>query len=299
LADQACGSGHILLYAFELLTHIYEEAGYTKSAIPGHILEHNLTGFEIDERAAQLAGFTLMMRARRYHRRALSKELCPRIVRFESLTLPEERIATLVEPSDELTADLNDMRQVANLGSLIVPRSSPSELSRARTQVQSQLERTDLFAKNELERLDTVLEQLQELQRKFSCVVLNPPYFSSSHMNAKLKDYAKQHYPPSKSDTFAMFIERALEAAVDDGYAGLVVMESWMFLSTFEKFRKNLFGQSTIEALMHMPYLGKGGTSMGINFGTAAFSLRKRVAPEFYGHYCCVRYYTRHEVVWA
>ena len=252
LADQACGSGHILLYAFELLTHIYEEAGYTKSAIPGHILEHNLTGFEIDERAAQLAGFSLMMRARRYHRRALSKELCPRIIRFKPLTLPEERIATFLQPGEELTADLNDMREVANLGSLIVPRSSPSELRRARTQVKSQSERADLFAKDELERLDGVLEQLQELQRKFSAVVDNPPYLGGSNFNARLKKYVKSHYPLSKSDLMATFMERGLAALEEGGYLGMINQHSWMFLSSYEKLRKDLIGRVHFDTMLHL-----------------------------------------------
>ncbi|TXF86311.1 BREX-1 system adenine-specific DNA-methyltransferase PglX [Neolewinella aurantiaca] len=258
LADQACGSGHILLYAFELLTRIYEESGYAKSEIPGLILAHNLTGFEIDERAAQLAAFTLMMRARRYHRRALRQGLRPNIVRFRDLTLTGEReLPALladhgIPASKELLHDLTLMQQATNFGSLITPTATTEEIQAARTQVQSKLGGADLFATNALQQLDTALHQLAELSRKFWCVVDNPPYHSSTDMNANLLKFVKFYYPRSSRDLMTCFMERGLSALKIDGFMGLINQQSWMFGSSLEKLRLHIFKNFQIDTMVHL-----------------------------------------------
>jgi len=260
IADQACGSGHILLYAFELLTRIYEESGYAKSEIPALILAHNLTGFEIDERAAQLAAFTLLMRARRYHRSSLRKGLAPRIVRFRDLALTDGRELPVVLAERGITAgkellhDLTLMRQATNFGSLITPTASTEEIIRARTQVQSKLEGADLFAANALQQLDVALHQLAELSRTFWCVVDNPPYMGSGNMNPALSKYVKKEYPNSKSDLFSSFMERGLRAVKENGYVGMITMQSWMFLSSYEKLRKLILEEHFIASLLQIGY---------------------------------------------
>jgi hypothetical protein len=261
LADQACGSGHILLYAFELLTHIYEESGYTKAEIPHLILTHNLTGFEIDERAAQLAAFTLMMRARRYHRAALRKGSKPNIVRFQDLKIDDSRsVATLlanhgVHPTKELLHDLDLMTQATNLGSLIVPTATTEEIKAARTQVQSEVETSnDLFARNALRELDTALGQLVELGRTFWCVVDNPPYLGMSKANPALKKFVYSNYPDSKTDLFSAFISRGLISLVDRGVMGMVTMQAWMFLTSYEGLRKVLIEKNFIDSLLQVGY---------------------------------------------
>jgi hypothetical protein len=287
LADQACGSGHILLYAFELLTHIYEESGYTKAEIPHLILTHNLTGFEIDERAAQLAAFTLMMRARRYHRAALRKGSRPNIVRFQDLKIDDGRpVATLladhgVHPTKELLHDLDLMTQATNLGSLIVPTATAAEIEAARTQVQSEAQTSnDLFARNALRELDTALGQLVELGRRFWCVVDNPPYMGSAKMNTVLKSFVNKYYPDEKNDLMVAFMQRGVLQAEPGGYIGMINLPSWMFLSSFEKFRKKWLTEITIDTFLH---LGRG--VFGSDFGSCAFTFRNEALPGYKGTY--------------
>jgi hypothetical protein len=287
LADQACGSGHILLYAFELLTRIYEESGYTKAEIPHLILTHNLTGFEIDERAAQLAAFTLMMRARRYHRAALRKGSKPNIVRFQDLKIDDSRsVATLladhgVHPGKELLHDLDLMIQATNLGSLIVPTASPQEIKAARTQVQSEVETSnDLFARNALRELDTALGQLIELGRTFWCVVDNPPYMGSAKMNPVLKSFVNKYYPDEKNDLMVAFMQRGVLQAEPGGYIGMINLPSWMFLSSFEKFRKKWLNEITIDTFLH---LGRG--IFGSDFGSCAFTFKNEALAGYKGTY--------------
>jgi hypothetical protein len=259
LADQACGSGHILLYAFELLTHIYEESGYTKAEIPGLILTHNLTGFEIDERAAQLAAFTLMMRARRYHRATLRRGSKPNIVRFRDLKIDDGRsVATLladhgVHPTKELLHDLDLMTQATNLGSLIVPTATAAEIEAARTQVQSEVETSnDLFARNSLRELDIALGQLAELGRRFWCVVDNPPYLRVSKANSALKEFVSSEYELGKTDLMTVFMQRGLKAVHQSGLLGMINQHGWMFLSSFEDLRKSLLNSIQFDTVLHL-----------------------------------------------
>jgi len=287
LADQACGSGHILLYAFDLLTRIYEESGYSTREIPGLILSKNLTGFEIDGRAAQLAAFTLMMRARRYYRRALSLDLSPNIVRFQDLKLDGGRELPIfiadhdLHFSSELQQDLELMQQATNLGSLITPTATEDEILRARTQVQSKLEaREDLFAGDAFRQLDAALMQLGELAKKFWCVVDNPPYMGSGKMNPVLKSFVNKYYPEEKSDLMVAFMQRGILQTKRGGYVGMINFPSWMFLSSFEKFRKKWLSRVCIDTFLH---LGRG--IFGSDFGSCAFTVKNESKSDSYGVY--------------
>lgn len=258
LADQACGSGHILLYAFELLTKIYEESGYLKSEIPGLILTHNLTGFEIDERAAQLAAFTLMMRARRYHRSALRKGLTPNIVRFQDLTLNDGReLPVLLADSGlhfskELLQDLELMRQATNFGSLITPTATTEEIQTARQTIQTKTATADIFGRNALTELERALGQLEQLNRTFCCVVDNPPYMGGGKMNKELSSFVKKYYPAAKNDIATCFILMALKKVKSGGEISMVTLDSWMFLSSFEAFRKKILQEATLSSMLHV-----------------------------------------------
>lgn len=255
--DQACGSGHILLYAFELLTLMYEEEGYGKSEIPQLILQHNLRGFEIDERAAQLAGFALMMKARGYYRRIFRKEARPHILQFQDLPLSAEETAEALQacglqPSDALRTDLEHLQQATNLGSLIQPQADAAEIGQALKAVAQARATNDVFLRTRLQHLHTALQQLQELGQQVHCVVDNPPYMGGGNMNKALAKFVKQYYPASKSDLMACFMESGLAMLHPGGYLGMINQHSWMFLSSYEKLREQLIQEAYFDTMLHL-----------------------------------------------
>ncbi|WP_271393756.1 BREX-1 system adenine-specific DNA-methyltransferase PglX [Aequorivita sinensis] len=258
LLDQACGSGHILVYGFELLAKIYEEEGYSPSEIPQLIIEKNLYGFEIDERAAQLAGLALMMKAREYHKRVFKKELTPNILCYQDLKLTTDEIKEVfksidVKLSNELAYDLGNIQQATNLGSLIIPHSSTSFLEETlEALVQKEKTTTDFFLKENLQQLVTSCQQLVALSKKYHCVVDNPPYMGGGNMNKPLGDFVKTNYPASKSDLMACFMEAGLAVLNQKGYLGMINQHSWMFLSSYEKLREKLIKETRIDTLLHL-----------------------------------------------
>ncbi|WP_428236544.1 BREX-1 system adenine-specific DNA-methyltransferase PglX [Gracilimonas sp.] len=277
LLDQACGSGHILVYGFELLYKIYEEEGYVPSDIPRLIIEHNLHGFEIDERAAQLAGLAILMKAREHQRRLFRKSDVPEpnITCFEDLALSDEEIkATLksagVKTSDELLNDLQNMQQATNFGSLIVPRASLQEIQQAKTACEQAMDSADLFEKEKLEQLMIALETLEKLGTKMCCVVDNPPYMGYRKMNKLLSEFVKFNFPDANTDLLTCFMERAEIQLHVNGFLSMINLPSWMFLSSFEEFRKWILNNYQIDSLLH---LGRG--IFGSDFGTVAFSFLK------------------------
>ena len=297
LADPAAGSGHMLTYAFDLLYAIYEEEGYDQFDIPGLILKHNLYGIEIDDRAGALASFALEMKAaeklgrRRFFRMEAKPNVC--VLEDVSFTDSEMDDVIAIVGKDLYTADLREtltqFEQAKNFGSLIVPKlKDPAETARL---IEAKDFSGDLLLSEVHERLVKVLRMAEFLAPKYHVVVANPPYLGGKGMNGPLSAFAKSNYPDSKSDLFAMFIERGLQLIRKTGFSAMVTMESWMFLSSFEKLRNNLLSNSSIKSMVHMPYLGKGGTSMGINFGTSAFVCEKAHKPNLKGQFCCVRYF--------
>ena len=301
VCDPACGSGHMLTYAFDLLYAIYEEEGYDPAHIPALILKHNLTGLEIDDRAGALAAFALAMKAaaKLGRRRLLRMETKPDIITLQNVTFTPAEITEVAAVvgrdlfTDELQETLMQFEQAKNFGSLIVPKlRDPAETLRL---VEARDFGTDLLLKEMQARVVTVLRMAEALSPKFHVVVANPPYMGASNSNSQLKGWLGKNYKDSKSDLFSAFLERALGLVKAKGYPSLVTMEAWMFLSSFEKLRGNLLAQSTITSLTHMPYLGKGGTSMGINFGTVACCFIKQSLPELRGVYTCVRYFETDE----
>src|SRR5690554_1876795 len=276
LLDQACGSGHILVYGFELLHRIYEGEGYSPSEIPQLIIEKNLYGLEIDERAAQLAGFALMMKARSYHRRFFRKEVKPNITCFTDLTLGADEITEVfkelhISIPKSLEEDLDLCRQATNLGSLIQPQTALETLEAIYDKLTSAIESSDLFIRSNIQELQRAISHLISLQKKYHCTVANPPYMGGGKMNAELSKFVKSKYPISKADLFSCFIERSLSFIPQNGLNGLVTMESWMFLSSFEALRKKIIENTCIQSLTHF-----GWHIMRIAFGTVTFILEKR-----------------------
>jgi hypothetical protein len=286
LIDPASGSGHILVYAFDLFVKIYEEEGYNTVDIPKLIIEKNLYGLEIDERAAQLSGLALMMKAREYQRRALGKGIQPNILCFQNLQLNNDEIketlySLSIKVSDELVYDLNLMPQATHYGSLITPRASKDEILKLTEELNRILLKIDVFQRSKIDALLDACQQLLILTEKYHCVVANPPYMGDGKMNDTILNWVKEEYPKSKADLFSCFIERSLRLLPIRGLCGLVTMESWMFLSSFEEFRKELIKSFKIISLSHF-----GWHVMRIAFGTVSFILEnKKPENEFTGSY--------------
>ena len=257
MLDQACGSGHILVYGFELLTKIYEEEGYNSSDIPQLIIEKNLYGFEIDERAAQLAGMALMMKARGYYRRFFKKEIKPNILCFKDLKLKEEEIADTfkqvgVKLTDDLKRELNNMIQATNFGSLIRPKVNKEDLDKALEVFTGKIATADLFLKHKIVDVIASLKQLILLGSSYHCVVDNPPYMGGGNMNKELSDFVRKNYPDGKADLMACFMDAGLAALLPNGFLGMINQHTWMFLGSYENLRKKLIDSVQFDTMLHL-----------------------------------------------
>lgn len=256
LLDQACGSGHILVYGFDLLYKIYEEEGYNPTEIPELIITKNLHGFEIDERASQLAGMALMMKARSYHRRFFKKQVEPNILCYKDVVLTlEEKYDILPEVNlhkAEFYKDLEMIEQATNFGSLIIPRSTEEYLQEGLNKIEELRKGGDIFRQELLDRLKLAVEQLLPLSRKYHCIVDNPPYMGGGNMNKVLSDFVKTNYSDSKADLMACFMEAGLRMLLPKGFLGMINQHSWMFLSSYENLRKKLIETTFFDTNLHL-----------------------------------------------
>ena len=297
LIDPACGSGHILVEAYELLKAIYLERGYQQREIPQLILENNLFGLDIDQRAAQLTSFALMMKGRRDDRRLFERGIKLNVMALmNSAEFDPEGLANAVNLSEYglKLADLTELKllfeHATTFGSLI---QVPTPLAEKLPELDRLMEHKslNLFAAGELLSLGMLVHQMRLLARCYDSVVANPPYMGSKGMNSLAKEFAKTHFPDAKSDQFACFIERGYSLAKPAGYEAMVTMESWMFLSSYENFRNKIISQRSLRNLAHFPYDGKQPTAMGINFGISAITLRNKQIFGYRSHFCCSRFY--------
>lgn len=257
LLDQACGSGHILVYGFDLLYKIYEEEGYNTNEIPELIIKNNLFGFEIDERASQLAGMALMMKARSYNRRFFRKEVEPTILCYRDLVLSKDEYTEAfkqigIKLTDELNYDLTQIQQATNYGSLIAPHTSTQELEKILAGIIAKENTGDAFLKYQLEQLKISIEQLILLSHKYHCIVDNPPYMGSDGMNQLLTDFVTLNYSDSKTDLMACFMEAGINMLHQKGFLGMINQHSWMFLSSYKFLRKKILLNSQIDTLLHL-----------------------------------------------
>ena len=248
LCDPACGSGHILVYAFELLTKMYLEREYRMRDIPGLILSKNLYGMEIDSRAAQIAGLALAMCAREMDRRFFGRGVQADVAVLEPVMLEEDDIphgAVLAKKKDLVDA----LAHLDEVGSLLVP--SEGDLAALREAIE--LTGTDgLFDGSSKNKLECALKTCEILARRHDCVVANPPYMGSSSFGPFMSKWVKKNYPDVKSDLCTCFIERGFNLAGDRGYAAMITMQSWMFLGSFEKMRSSLIGSKSILSMLHL-----------------------------------------------
>lgn len=270
--DPCMGSGHILAYLFDVLMQIYRSAGYTDRDAAAGIVEHNLYGLDIDDRAAQMAYFVVMMKGCQYDSRFLRRHLNPHVYAIqESGELTTDALGRLGKQESTARALLDGFKNAKEYGSILQPKVTLAELDALQEQLREVDGASDmgsltdqLVAGQIVNVLYPLVEQARMLVQKYDVVVTNPPYMGGSGMNARLSDYVKKHYPDSKSDLFAVFIEHGNEMVKRAGFNCMVTMQSWMFLSSFEKMRVNALQTKTITNLMHMENM-----VMGIAFGTA------------------------------
>ncbi|MBY5806100.1 BREX-1 system adenine-specific DNA-methyltransferase PglX [Rhizobium ruizarguesonis] len=274
ICDPACGSGHMLTYAFDLLHAIYEEEGYDPAEIPGLILKHNLIGIEIDDRAGALAAFALAMKAaaKLGRRRFIRMEVKPEIVVLQNVTFTSAELTDVAAVvgkdlyTNELRDTLTQFEQAKNFGSLILPKlRDPAETLRV---VEARDFSSDLLLKEVQARVVAVLRMAEALSPKYHVVVANPPYMSSGNANTRLNGWLKSNYEISKSDLMTAFMERGLMLVRKGGALSMINLPSWMFLSSFSDLRKWLLEETSITSLLH---LGRG--IFGSDFGTTAFVL--------------------------
>ncbi|MGO7450548.1 BREX-1 system adenine-specific DNA-methyltransferase PglX [Rhizobium ruizarguesonis] len=258
ICDPACGSGHMLTYAFDLLHSIYEEEGYDPAEIPALILRHNLTGIEIDDRAGALAAFALAMKAaaKLGRRRFLRMEVKPDVVVLQTVAFtPAELTAVAaVVGKDLFTAALREtltqFEQAKNFGSLIVPKlHDPAETLRV---VKARDFSSDLLLKEMQARVIAVLRMAEALSPTYHVVVANPPYMGASNANAPLKAWLGRNFANSKRDLFSAFVERNLGLCCPAGHVAMITMQNWMFISRFQDFRDMVFNRSHVSTMAHL-----------------------------------------------
>lgn len=299
--DPACGSGHILVEAYEVLKGIYLERGYQARAIPRLILEKNLYGLDIDDRAAQMAGFALMMKARADDRRLLDSP-----IKLNVLALKESKGIDLDEFVGHLKPHgfnrtllgslLDTFEHAKTFGSLIqIPKLLEGGLDGLEDGIAKAIESEDVFVKAAAQDLVPLVEQAKILAMKFDAVVANPPYMGGKYLNASLKSYANVYFNDSKSDLFAMFIERGFGWCKGLSFNSMITMQTWMFLSSYESMREVLLRNHTLVDLAHFPYDGKSPTVMGISFGVAASIFLNTGMRDYSAQFSCSRHYELNE----
>lgn len=258
LIDPCMGSGHILVYAFDVLMDIYRDAGYSDRDATKSILENNLYGLEIDERAYHLAYFALMMKARQYNRRILSKDTKINIVEIveSSPELNDDLLSRLGEYK-ELGQYLADtFKEAKEFGSILNLDCTLEQLQKLENnlfEIENNAKYGSMLEQIESQQLidliNPLLKQAKLLVQKYDVVVTNPPYMPPS---PKQKQYVQKNYPDSKSDLFAVFIEKCHDLTKEDAYQAMITMHSWMFLSSFEKLRNKLINNNTIVNMAHL-----------------------------------------------
>lgn len=255
--DPCSGSGHILAYMFDVLMKIYESYGYTTREAVASIVENNIYGLDIDDRAAQLAYFAVMMKARQYDRRFFSRGIQPHVYAIvESNHVDKFAVeyfcngdAKLKEAMDTIVSELHDAKEYGSI--LTVTQQDWSALYDRFAEITEDINMSRETALRELLPLVQVAEALAQ---KYDVVVTNPPYMGASNMNPKLNDFIKKNYADYKSDFFSSFVIHCSEMTKKSGYCGFFTPYVWMFIQSYEKMRNYLYTQATIETLIQFEY---------------------------------------------
>ena len=286
LIDPASGSGHILVDAYELFKAIYLERGYRQRDVAQLILEKNLFGLDIDRRAVQLTGFALMMKGRADDQRLFGRGVTLNVMALmDSTGLDVERLGQRVKLADYglKPRDLMELKQLfqhaTTCGSLIqVPEALAAKLPALRQL--GEVPSHDLFVSEALKHVRSLVQQAELLAAQYDAVVVNPPYMGSKGMNAVVKQFAKDHFPDAKTDLFACFIERGCTLAKEAGHTAMVTMQSWMFLSSFQKMRERILREKTIGTMAHLGARAFGSIS-GEVVQTTAFVLKNSLVGSY------------------
>ena len=290
--DPCMGSGHILAYLFDVLMQIYRSAGYTDRDAAAGIVEHNLYGLDIDDRAAQMAYFVVMMKGCHYDSRFLRRHLKPHVYAIQESGELSQTAFGYCGPEEPTARTLWDtFRNAKEYGSILQPKVTLEELDK----LEARLQEADRMAGygslgvqgltyQLLDVMYPLIDQARMLVQKYDVVVTNPPYMGGSGMNAKLSDYVKKYYPDSKSDLFAVFIERCAQMDKRGGYQAMITQHAWMFLSSFEKLRAKLQLIDTV----NMAHLGARGFDEigGEVVQTTSFVMRSSHTKGYKGTYC-------------
>ncbi|MDD6448763.1 MAG: BREX-1 system adenine-specific DNA-methyltransferase PglX [Lachnospiraceae bacterium] len=286
--DPCVGSGHILCYMFDVLIQIYETCGYSARDAVSSIVKNNIYGLDIDNRAAQLAYFSVMMKARQYDRRFLTRHIQPHVFPvIESNGFDPNVIDFLVDGRPELKSAMNslisDMHDATEYGSIlnVNPVDFPSLYARF-DEIQN--EKPNMYTYQILDNLLPFVQVAETMSQKYHTVVTNPPYMGSSGMSGKLSEFIKKNYQDSKSDLFAVFIERCGQMVKKDYYQAMITQHAWMFLSSFEKLRKKMLQKTTV----NMAHLGARAFEEigGEVVQTTSFVMLNRNLKNYKGVYC-------------
>ena len=253
--DPCCGSGHILAYLFDVLMQIYENYGYTSRDAVTSILQNNLYGLDIDDRAAQLAYFAVMMKARRYDRRFFSHTTQPHVYAIEESNRIEKPDVEYfcngkLELKDAMQTILTQLYDAKEYGSILT--ITPQDWDALYARFDEVADESSFHRESIRKKLLPLVRVAQTLAQKYDVVVTNPPYMGASNMNSDLSEYVKKYYPDSKSNLFAVFIEVCSRMAKQNGYQAMITQHAWMFLSSFEKLREKMMLTETVS----MAHLG-------------------------------------------
>lgn len=285
--DPCSGSGHILAYMFDVLMKIYESYGYTTREAVASIVENNLYGLDIDDRAAQLAYFAVMMKARQYDRRFFSRGIQPHVYAIvESNHVDKFAVNYFCNGDMKLTAAMDtiikELHDAKEYGSIVTV--TPQDWSVLYDRFAEITVDINMSRDTALRELLPLVQVAEALSQKYDVVVTNPPYMGSSGMSAKLSDYVKKNYPDSKSDLFAVFIEHCGYMAKKNGYQAMITQQVWMFIAGYERLREKLLSRRVVNML----HLGARAFNEipGEVVQTASFILNLSYISEYSGMYC-------------
>ena len=295
--DPCMGSGHILVYCFDVLMQIYESQGYTQRDAAQSILENNLFGLDIDKRAAQLAYFAVMMKARQYDRRILSRNIIPNVYAIpESNDINRGHLqyfgnglnsSEAVKAKRQVIRILDTFADAKEYGSLLSVDGIDWQLVSCFVEDMQEIHQItlDTIGVEETQnKLRLIVKVVFILANKYHCVITNPPYMGTSGASRRLSKYVKENYPDSKTDMFAVFIERCSALTQANFYQAMITMHAWMFLSSYERLRMKIIGQDMIS----MAHLGARAFEeiSGEVVQTTAFVIRNHVSNGYKGMYC-------------
>ena len=285
--DPCMGSGHILVYAFDVLMQIYTSAGWDQREAAQSILENNLFGLDIDDRAAQLAYFAVMMKARQYDRRIFSRGIQPHVYAIvESNGLDSSSVEYFTNNDPQLKKDfgtlMDELRDAKEYGSIL--NISQVDFASLYARVEKVRADISMFRESVLNSFLPLIQVAEIMAQKYDVVVTNPPYMAVSNAGAKVNDYVKKNFPDSKADMFAVFIERCGQMARKNGYQAMITQHAWMFLSSFEKLRTKLLAVD----IVNMAHLGARAFEEigGEVVQTTSFVIRKSHIADYKGEYC-------------